>query len=52
MKKLISLCLASVLFLGSAALFLGCGGSQQTDEPAVEEIEMPDPGDMATESTE
>lgn len=52
MKKLFSLCLASMLFLGSATLFLGCGGPAETDEPAFEEAEMPDPGDMDTTGTD
>jgi len=49
MKKLFSLCLASALFLGSATLFLGCGGSGgASDEQEIETIETEDPGEMDT----
>ncbi len=53
MKKLFSLCLASMLFLGSATLFLGCGGAGggATDEPALDTIETEDPGAMDTTGT-
>ncbi|NQT12394.1 MAG: hypothetical protein HQ582_06590 [Planctomycetes bacterium] len=42
MKKLFSLCLASVLLLAPAMLFSGCSGDTQTDEPAFEDTEMPE----------
>lgn len=53
MKKLFSLCLASVLLLAPAMLFLGCSGRDtQTDEAAFEDTEMPeDPSTMDTTGT-
>ena len=47
MKKLIRMSLLLALFLGVSSVFLGCNNKPPApEEPAFEEVDMPDPSEM------